>query len=420
MANKKYEALYQSISSDIQKMKEELAKEIGYSTAQIGALYSAMQEEGVMDVTKELRYCNKQNERIYTGLESVMTEQLGEKLTALERVENELNELKSNYQQLQAAYENLANKPFSVHTQSDIDYERIADLVAQKIAAKEQHYEVVFDEEGIDKLAQKVADCITKKEKEEGYDLLLDEESVQALSDGVAQRLCGMCASCALATETEEEPVETPVEEQTEEPAEVESAAENAEDELAVAVAPMEDDFLADELVDAETGLVVRLKKSFTAKMKQSDEAVKAYYSDIKNELTSYKKLNSNVSWHGDRFNLGRDTVAKVNICGKTLCLYLALDPADPEFKQTIYHQKDVGEKKAYESTPFMIKIKSEAAAKKAVRLIGVLAEKFAAEKKANFKATDYVEEFAYATTKQLFDEGFIKATKEKKVSLDF
>ena len=174
------------------------------------------------------------------------------------------------------------------------------------------------------------------------------------------------------------------------------------------------------QLVDAETGLVIRLKRSFTAKMKQSEEKVKAYYSDLKNELVSYKKINSNVSWHGDRFNFGRDTVAKININGKTLCFYLALDPNDPEFKETVYHQKDVGGQRAYESTPFMVKIKSDAAVKKALRLVGSLAEKLGTEKEANFEAVDYVEEFAYASTKKLFDEGYIKATKEKKVDFDF
>ena len=154
--------------------------------------------------------------------------------------------------------------------------------------------------------------------------------------------------------------------------------------------------------------------------MKQSEDKVKGYYSDIKNELTSYKRINSNVSWHGDRFNFGRDTVAKVNICGKTLCFYLALDPEDPEYKTTIYHQKNVGHQRAYESTPFMVKIKSDAAAKKALRLVGYLAEKLGTDKEETFEAVDYVEEFKYASTKELFDEGFIKVTKEKKVDLDF
>ena len=211
--------------------------------------------------------------------------------------------------------------------------------------------------------------------------------------------------------------MEEPVEEA---PVEVESAADApVEEELAATALPMFDES-GNELVDAETGLVIRLKRSFTAKMKQSDEKVKSYYSDIKNELTSYKKINSNVSWHGDRFNYGRDTVAKININGKTLCFYVALDPNDPELKPTVYHQKDVGDQKAYESTPFMVKIKSDAAVKKALRLVGVLADKLGADKADNFKAVDYVEEFAYQSTKQLYEEGYIKATKEKKVNFDF
>jgi hypothetical protein len=152
--------------------------------------------------------------------------------------------------------------------------------------------------------------------------------------------------------------------------------------------------------------------------VKQSEERVKEYYSSIKNELTSYKRVNSNVSWHGDRFNYGRDTIAKVNICGKTLCFYLALDPEDPEYKSTIYHQKNVGNQKAYESTPFMFKIKSDAAAKKALRLVGYLAEKVGAVKDETFTPVDYTEEFGFETTKQLYDQGYIKATKEKKVDL--
>ena len=67
-----------------------------------------------------------------------------------------------------------------------------------------------------------------------------------------------------------------------------------------------------------------------------------------------------------------------------------------------------------------MVKIKSDAAAKKALRLVGYLAEKVGTEKDENFEPVDYVEEFAYASTKQLFEEGYIKATKEKKVELDF
>ena len=229
-------------------------------------------------------------------------------------------------------------------------------------------------------------------------------------------------------TAATEEPAEEPVEETAPEEllsegGEIVSSSQSTiETEIAVttAEAAAYEEAEGDNLVDADTGLVIRLKRSFTAKMKQSDPAVKQYYSDIKNELTSYKRLNSNLSWHGDRFNFGRDTVAKLNICGKTLCFYLALDPNDPEYKTTVYHQKDVGGQRAYESTPFMVKVKSDAGLKKALRLVGFLAEKLGTEKRDNFETVDYVEEFRHESTKQLLEEGLIKVTKEKKVVLDF
>ncbi len=345
----------------------------------------------------------------------------------------------------------------------DAGIEEIAAKVADKIAVPAsidydkvcqaaQAAQILPDPVDYDRIAEIVEDKLANEDST--YDLVMDEEGLSAIAKGVSEEICQMCANCALAEEeevveeapveeaveevveeapveevVEEAPVEEPVEEVVEEapveevveevaPVEVESAAEApVEEELAPTLVF---DETGNELVDAETGLVIRLKRSFTAKMKQSEEKIKGYYSDIKNELTSYKKVNSNVSWHGDRFNYGRDTVAKININGKTLCFYVALDPNDPELKTTVYHQKDVGGQKAYENTPFMVKVKSDVAVKKALRLVGILAEKLGTEKEEGFEAVDYVEEFNYESTKQLFEEGYIKATKEKKVNFDF
>ena len=354
-------------------------------------------------------------------------------------------------------YERLSDMVASKVSAPAVDYELLASMVAEKLAnSTEKTCEVMLDETGIDEIAAKVSDKIVPAEsidydriagiveeklsaEEPTYDLVIDEDGIAALAKGVSEEICQMCATCELPVEevaveevveeapveeavveevVEEAPVEEAVVEEVVEEAPVEEVRPSAEEELAATQAIYEE--VGNDLIDAETGLVIRLKRSFTAKMKQSEEKVKEYYSDIKNELTSYKRVNSNVSWHGDRFNFGRDTVAKINICGKTLCFYLALDPNDPEYKTTVYHQKDVGGQKAYENTPFMVKVKSDAAAKKALRLVGYLAEKLGTEKEENFEAVDYAGEFAYASTKQLFDEGFIKATKEKKVELNF
>ncbi len=354
--------------------------------------------------------------------------------------------------------EKLSVRLDSIETAESIDYDRVCQAAQAGI--------VMPDSVDYDRIAEIVDEKLAENDKEPTYDLVIDKSGIEAIATGVAEKLGNVSvvqkeilvtdAVPEMVVETkEEEPIvdepiaEEPVEElsQEEEIAEepiaeeeIESASDVIEEEIAVAepvvvydpVAEMETkkeiafsvvseyQEIDNQLVDAETGLVIRLKRSFTAKMRQSDEKVKGYYSDIKNELTSYKRINSNVSWHGDRFNLGRDTIAKINICGKTLCFYLALDPNDPEFKSTVYHQKDVGDQKAYELTPFLVKVKSDAAAKKALRLVGFLVEKVNAEKDESFKPVDYVEEFKYQSTKQLFEDGFIKVTKEKKVDLDF
>ena len=396
----------------------------------------------------------------------------------------------------------IANAVAEKIANPEIDYDRLADLVVAKLAANtEKAYEVVLDDDGVDRIADKVCEKISvpesidyervyqaaqaaqimpepidydriaeivEEKQNATYDLVIDSDGIDAISSSVSEKLCEACKACeevGVADATEEvcveaveevevveEVVEEPaeevaevVEEATEEPAEevivedvveeqpieevveepvveepiIEEDITEVRKEIAVSVGT-EYEEIDNQLVDAETGLVIRLKKSFTAKIRQSDEKVKGYYSDLKNELTSYKKINSNVSWHGDRFNFGRDTIAKINICGKTLCFYLALDPNDPEYKSTVYHQKDVGNQKAYESTPFMVKVKSDAAAKKALRLVGYLAEKVGTEKDEGFVAVDYVEEYRYQSTKQLFEDGYIKVTKEKKVDLDF
>lgn len=306
----------------------------------------------------------------------------------------------------------------------EVDYERLADMVADRLAAKEKTVEIVLDDEGLTKIAERVAAMLVGDEEdtEETYELVLDDDGIQAIAKGVAEELCTNCCKTSpveTVEETAAEPVEEPAEEPVEEP--IESAAEQpVEEELAAAIVPGYEEVGDGKFMNAETGLVIRLKKSFTAKMKQSDEKVKEFYSALKNELVSYKRINSNVSWHGDRFNFGRDTVAKINIVGKTLGLYLALDPNDDEFKATVYHQKDVSNQKAYEHTPFMVKVKSDAAVKKAMRLVVALANKLGTEKEVDFVETDYTKEFEYATTKQLYDEGHIKATKDKKVDLDF
>ena len=194
-----------------------------------------------------------------------------------ERIEEAVKGLDVNA--VAAAVAAMVNIP-----QPEVDYERLADLVAEKLAAKEQVFDVVLDDAGIEKIsdqvAAKVADAATvdydkvcraaqaaqilpdpvdyeriseivdsklaTEEEETTFDLVLDEEGIQAIAKGVAEELRSLCCVCEGDPATEapvEAPVEEAVEETVEQPVEepvVESAADtsNADDELAVAIVP--------------------------------------------------------------------------------------------------------------------------------------------------------------------------------------
>ena len=156
--------------------------------------------------------------------------------------------------------------------------------------------------------------------------------------------------------------------------------------------------------VDA-SGKRFRLRKSFTAKLIQAQPPVPDYYGQLKNYLLSYNGVKSRVSWNYDSFNRGRIKLAKLNIRGKTLVIYLALDPN--AFDVNKYHHKDVSDVNKYADVPFMLKVRSERALKYAKQLIDALMANFGIEKGAE-QSEDYT--LPFETTEALIEKGLIKA----------
>jgi hypothetical protein len=169
-------------------------------------------------------------------------------------------------------------------------------------------------------------------------------------------------------------------------------------------------------VLTAADGTTIRLKRSYECKLRQSSDELKYYYGDLKNTLLSYEKVKSNMSWNGDRYNYGKVTVVKMNIVGKTLCMYLALNPDD--YSLTKYHQKYAGNVKSYESTPMMVKVKSHMGLKRATSLIGDMMDSFGA-KKTEKAPVDYAEIYTYMTDEELLASGQIKASITKKKDLN-
>lgn len=201
----------------------------------------------------------------------------------------------------------------------------------------------------------------------------------------------------------EQEPTPEPVAEPTPEP-----VAEPAGIDIAHVLNDLEYDEEHGYFVD-EKGVPVNIqcRRSFTANIIQSDpETVKYYYSELKNYVLSFKGVKARMSWRYEAFKRGRDQLVRIKIRGKSICLYLALDPE--QFDKTKYFQEAI-DAKMFDCVPMLVKVKSQRGLKRAFELIDAVMEKFAVPKNPKAKPVDYVAEHPYESTKALVERELIK-----------
>ena len=204
-----------------------------------------------------------------------------------------------------------------------------------------------------------------------------------------------------------EEPVAEPAEEEA--PAEelvAEPVAEQAPAEEPVADKPAEDG-TSRIVYTSEDGWYVRVRydRSFEAKLIQADDTLKRWYSELKNELLSYKKVTSRLSWQHEAFRLGRGTVAKLVIRGKTLRIYLALEPS--AYDGSKYVVEDASEHAKFEKTPLLYRIRSERRCRYAKELIAAAIAALGGDR-GQEQDTDYAS-VPYENTQELIGRGLVR-----------
>ncbi|MCM1546031.1 MAG: hypothetical protein NC033_03235 [Clostridiales bacterium] len=329
-----------------------------------------------------------------------------------------------------------------------IDGDGIANTVTERLLEYQENsdYEIVIDDEGLSRISDGVTEEISKDEEErraklneeldgikEEYGKRFDkidediEEIKRMLLSGIVVAGTTETATTEVVEEVqpeeelvtvsdlliEEEPVEELVEEVTEE------VVEEERDEVIEEIVEDIDENLSDEEImpDGIEGIdglnggvdfanMMKYNRSFIARIIQGSDEQKNYYGQVKTALLSYKKVNSNVAWGAERFNKGRETIARFKIRGKTLCLYLALDPND--YETSVYHHADVSDNKSMHGTPMMVKIKSPRGVKKAIRLIDEMLAKRNGEKH-NVAERDYAAMYPYETIEELIEDGLVK-----------
>lgn len=210
-----------------------------------------------------------------------------------------------------------------------------------------------------------------------------------------------------------EEPIEEPV--PAEEPAEVPAPAEEpasdgeeAEEEDERGDEEEEEEEVVGKVMFASANRLVEVRydKSFTARLIQTSDKNKDYYSELKNELLRYRRVKSRVSWKQESFRKGRELKAKMEIRGKTLCLYLALDPA--KFQDSKYIVEDASDVKRNIDVPCKYRIKNDRRLRYAKELIAMVFEGTDAVYK-EAELVNYAVEFPYEETQPLIERELIK-----------
>ena len=155
-----------------------------------------------------------------------------------------------------------------------------------------------------------------------------------------------------------------------------------------------------------------RYNRSFSAKLIQSEDRVKRYYSELKNCILEYKKVVPRVSWRHESFRYGRPSVAKFVIRGKTLCLCLALNPAD--YAESKYIVDDMSRYAKFAGTPLLYRIKNDRRCRYAKELIARL---FDGAERAEREEEDF-SLIPYEETQALVEKGLIRIVSYEELAI--
>ena len=266
----------------------------------------------------------------------------------------------------------------------------------ESVEEKAPAAESVPSEEAVTELPEPAAEIITEPAAEPAAEV--QPETVTEVSEGAP-------ASEAAAEAEESVPAAEPVPEKASEPAP--ASAEPAAEPIPEGAKVMN--------IVASPGMFIRYRynRSFEAKLIQSDDTVKRYYSELKNCLLSYKKVTSRISWRHESFRKGRPAAAKFVIRGKTLCLCLALDPEN--YEESKYIVDDMSRYAKFANTPLMYRIKNERRLRYAKELIAFL---FEGTEPSGHEDEDFAA-IPYEDTQSLVERGLIKIVSYREVAIE-
>lgn len=263
--------------------------------------------------------------------------------------------------------------------EDEVIEEEEKELVLKEVESKRNFDEV--ENEVLQEVKEEVKEEAKEEAKEETKEVI--DESIEIIDEIVADEREILSVN-DFSDEEDEEETEDDIETEVEEdPNELVKAKKDEEGKM----------------------IIIRYKKSYSAKLNMSDDNLKDIHNLIKNKLLSFKKVKSRTSWNHDAFNLGRVQAAKLNVRGKSLFLYLPIDPK--EYEDSKYTFKDCSDIKKYEQLPFRIKLKSSRSIKYACELIDMAMTDLETTEIKEFENVNYYQK--NRGFDKLLEEGLIK-----------
>ena len=107
-------------------------------------------------------------------------------------------------------------------------------------------------------------------------------------------------------------------------------------------------------------------RDSFATRLENVDKTTREYFNELEQALLEHKEIKERVSLRCVTYRYNKEVLAKIALGGKTLKLYLAMEPDADILVEGKYHPRDLSKTKAYEQVPTMLPIKSELAVRKA------------------------------------------------------
>ncbi|MDE7162912.1 MAG: hypothetical protein K2O44_02390 [Clostridia bacterium] len=166
-----------------------------------------------------------------------------------------------------------------------------------------------------------------------------------------------------------------------------------------------EDDDEDAPLIVTEGQERVSYNRSLMAKLAQLNDKSKEWYSQLKNELLSYNRVKVRMSWKRETFRIGRLTVAKFMVRGKTLSILFAVEPAS--YEGTKYSVRDMSNMASMADTPTMYRIRKERRCKYAKEMIADIMKELKIYKNPEYVAQDYY--VPYEGDVSLMQRGLVK-----------